>query len=179
MPGGVSFTPRDGADATRRPTVVYLPSCASRTMGPSCDDPGTEALPNKTAALLDKAGYHVVYPKGLANLCCGQPFESKGLPEVADRKSAEVGEALREISGDGDLPIVSDTCPCSYRLQAEAAGDTAAARHRRSSSTTTCWRGCSIRKRPGAVALHVACSAKKMGLGAEAAGGGQRLRRNR
>lgn len=164
FPGGVSFTPRDEPNPERRPQVVYLPSCASRTMGPSCDDHGTVALPNKTAALLEKAGYHVLYPKGLANLCCGQPFESKGLPEAADRKSAEVGDALREISGDGELPIVSDTSPCSYRLRrklpeklrpldiSEFIHDHLLARLQ-------------IRKRPGVVALHVPCSAKKMGLG--------------
>jgi D-lactate dehydrogenase len=164
LPGGVSFSPRNKPNADRRPQVVYLPSCASRTMGPSCDDHGTEALPNKTAALLEKAGYHVLYPKGLANLCCGQPFESKGLPEVADRKSAEVGEALREISGDGDLPIVSDTSPCSYRLRRKLPErlrplDISEFIHDHLLQRLT------IRKRPGAVALHVPCSSKKMGLG--------------
>jgi len=163
LPGGVSFTPRETPN-DRRPQVVYLPSCASRSMGPSCDDHGTRELPNETAALLEKAGYHVIYPKGLANLCCGQPFESKGLIEVANRKSAEVGEALREVSGDGDLPIVSDTSPCSYRLRrtlpeklrpldiSEFIHDHLLER-------------LAIRKRPGTVALHIPCSAKKMGLG--------------
>ncbi len=132
-------------------------------MGPSCNDHGTEALPNKTAALLEKAGYRVIYPHNLANLCCGQPFESKGLLELADRKAAEVGEALRDASGDGDLPIVSDTSPCSYRLKqklpewlrpldiSEFIHDHLLERVR-------------IRKRAGSVALHVPCSAKKMGI---------------
>ncbi|MFO1156384.1 MAG: (Fe-S)-binding protein [Rhodospirillales bacterium] len=86
------------------------------------------------------------------------------MPEVADRKSAEMAEALREISGDGDLPIVSDTSPCSYRLRrtlpeqlrpldiSEFIHDYLLAR-------------LSIRKKPGIVAVHVPCSAKKMGLG--------------
>ena len=163
LPAKVSFTPQEKANLDRRPQVVYLPSCVSRTMGPACNDHGTEPLPGKTAMLLEKAGYNVVYPKGLANLCCGQPFESKGLPEVADRKSAEVGEALREVSRNGDLPIISDTSPCSYRLRrvlpealrpldiAEFIHDHLLDRLR-------------IRKRPGVVALHVPCSAKKMGI---------------
>jgi D-lactate dehydrogenase len=163
-PRKVSFTPSEKAKVDRRPQVVYLPSCVSRTMGPSCDDHGTEPLPNKTAALLEKAGYNVVYPNGLADLCCGQPFESKGLPDVADRKSAEVGEALREVSRNGDLPIVSDTSPCSYRLrrvlpEALRPLDIAEFLH------DHCLTRLKIRKRPGAVALHVTCSAKKMGIG--------------
>jgi D-lactate dehydrogenase len=165
-PGTVSFSPEPGTPSGRRPKVVYLPSCASRTMGPSCDDHGTESLPNKTAALLEKAGYDVVYPKNLANLCCGQPFESKGLPEVADRKAAEVGEALREASNGGELLIVSDTSPCSYRLKqklperlrpldiSEFVHDHVLPRLQ-------------VRKRVGVVALHVTCSAKKMGLTAK------------
>ncbi|HYN39004.1 MAG TPA: (Fe-S)-binding protein, partial [Rhodospirillales bacterium] len=84
--------------------------------------------------------------------------------EVADRKSAEVGEALREISGDGDLPIVSDTSPCSYRLRRKLPErlrplDISEFIHDHLLQRLT------IRKRPGAVALHVPCSSKKMGLG--------------
>lgn len=167
MPGGAAFSGRNRPNNEHRPEVVYLPSCVSRTMGAACDHRGkgeAEALSGKTAALLQKAGYHVLYPKGLGGLCCGQPFESKGLPDVADRKSAEMAEALREISRDGDLSIVSDTSPCSYRLRrtlpeqlrpldiSEFIHDYLLTR-------------LSIRKRPGAVAVHVPCSAKKMGLG--------------
>ena len=41
---------------------------------------------------------------GSADLCCGQPFESKGLFEAADRKSAELEAALRDASENGRLP---------------------------------------------------------------------------
>ena len=51
------------------------------------------------------------------SLCCGQPFESKGLMDAADRKSAELEAALRAASGDGTLPIVFDTSPCAYRMK--------------------------------------------------------------
>jgi D-lactate dehydrogenase len=118
MPTAASFRLKkeNNGDADA-PAVVYLPSCVSRTMGPARADPEQEALPSKTASLLRKAGWHVVYPKDVSNLCCGQPFESKGLAETADAKAREVGEALREASGDGLLPIVSDTSPCSFRLK--------------------------------------------------------------
>jgi D-lactate dehydrogenase len=164
MPRAASFHPKSGnvgdADA---PAVVYLPSCVSRTMGPARGDPDQEVLPSKTEGLLRKAGWRVVYPKNLSNLCCGQPFESKGLAETADAKAQEVGEALREASEDGRLPIVCDTSPCSYRLKqalpkrprpldiVEFIHDKLMDRLR-------------FAKRPEAVAVHLTCSGRKMGL---------------
>ncbi|HSC99393.1 MAG TPA: (Fe-S)-binding protein, partial [Casimicrobiaceae bacterium] len=76
-----------------------------------------EPLPVAFARLLDKAGFEVVYPRGISNLCCGQPFESKGLAAAADRKSGELESALREASEDGRWPIVFDTSPCTYRMR--------------------------------------------------------------
>ena len=96
-----------------RPRVVYFPSCASRTMGPAKGDPETEALPVKTAALLRKAGFEVILPEDSAALCCGQPFESKGLPEPADAKRREVEQALLKASRNGQDPVVFDTTPLS------------------------------------------------------------------
>ena len=56
-------------------------------------------------------------PEGLADLCCGQPFESKGFAAAADRKSAELEAALRAASDGGRVPIVFDTSPCAYRMK--------------------------------------------------------------
>lgn len=118
MPTAVSFVPGAvKASSEQRPEVVYFPSCVSRTMGPARNDPEKEALPMKTAALLEKAGYGVIYPPKLRDLCCGQPFESKGLNDIADTKLREVESALAEASRNGELPIVSDTSPCSYRMK--------------------------------------------------------------
>lgn len=96
--------------------VVYFPSCAARSMGaPRGDD--TEPLPDLTARLLGRAGWRVVYPEGMAGLCCGQPLESQGLIPEADVKSAELEAALHEASEGGRLPIVFDTSPCAYRMK--------------------------------------------------------------
>ncbi len=100
-----------------RPRIVYFPSCASRTMGPAKDDPEADALPVKTVALLRKAGFEVVLPETCAALCCGQPFESKGLPEQADAKRREVEQALLKASRNGQDPIVFDTTPCALRVK--------------------------------------------------------------
>jgi D-lactate dehydrogenase len=58
----------------------------------------------------------------MAGLCCGQPFESKGLAATADEKAAELEAALRVASEDGRLPIIFDTSPCAYRIKRHVAG---------------------------------------------------------
>ena len=164
MPTAATFKVPAPATATdARPAVVYFPSCAARTMGPASDDPESQSLPTKTAALLEKAGFRVVYPRGLENLCCGQPFESKGLSDVADRKTEEVRQALAEASRNGELPIVSDTSPCSLRLKQKLPEplrplDIVEFIHDRLLQQLT------MTKKPGSVAVHVTCSSRKMGL---------------
>ncbi|WP_417521201.1 FAD-binding and (Fe-S)-binding domain-containing protein [Marinobacter sp.] len=104
---------------TVRPRVVYLPSCASHTMGPSRSDSEQVPLLAKTRQLLEKAGYEVVFPDAMDSLCCGQPFASKGYPQQADRKRAEMLAAVKRASREGMDPIYCDTSPCTLRLLQE------------------------------------------------------------
>ncbi|MHA6495350.1 FAD-binding and (Fe-S)-binding domain-containing protein [Pseudomonas borbori] len=99
-----------------RPRVVYLAACVSRAMGPAPGDSEQLPLIDKTRALLDKAGFQVIYPAQLDSLCCGQPFASKGYPEQAERKRQELIDALLIASRGGLDPIYCDTSPCALRL---------------------------------------------------------------
>jgi D-lactate dehydrogenase len=117
LPRPVNFHPRRGVHSASADRVVYFPSCAARTMGAQRGDEESEALPVVAERLFAKAGFEVVYPERLGDLCCGQPFESKGLFEAAEHKSAELEAALRDASEDGRLPIVFDTSPCTYRMR--------------------------------------------------------------
>ncbi|CAK0765161.1 D-lactate dehydrogenase [uncultured Gammaproteobacteria bacterium] len=152
------------ASEESRPKVVYFPGCVSRTMGPASDDRETgPSLPARTEALLRQAGYQVIYPSGLEGLCCGVPFESKGLAEIADTKTAEVAAALRIASQDGALPIVSDTSPCSLRLKQKLEPklqplDVIEFLHDHVLGRLP------LTKRAETVAIHVTCSAQRMGL---------------
>jgi D-lactate dehydrogenase len=175
MPTAITFKPRsddhtgahtDGLTDALAPEVVYLPSCASRSMGPPRDDPEQQPLPSKMEALLKKAGFRVVYPKNLGNLCCGQAFESKGLAEAADTKVKEMEVALKEASRDGALPIVSDTSPCSHRLKTTLPEhlrplDLVEFIHDKMMDRLT------FTKQKETIALHVTCSGRKMGLEAK------------
>ncbi|MBW1245601.1 FAD-binding oxidoreductase [Pseudomonas tolaasii] len=99
-----------------RPRVVYLAACVSRAMGPAAGDKEQMSLYDKTRALLEKAGYQVVFPDNLDNLCCGQPFASKGYAEQAELKRQELIGALLHASRGGLDPIYCDTSPCTLRL---------------------------------------------------------------
>jgi D-lactate dehydrogenase len=116
LPRAIHFKPPEPSKMSGVERVVYFPSCAARTMGSQRGD-DAEALPVVAERLFRKAGFDVVYPRQLTALCCGQPFESKGLMDTADRKSAELEAALSEASENGRWPIVFDTSPCAYRIR--------------------------------------------------------------
>ncbi len=164
LPSAGAMPKPEASSPTDRPRVVYFPSCASRSMGPAKGDPETDALPVKTAALLRKAGFEVVLPEDSNALCCGQPFESKGLPEQADAKRAELEQALRQASREGQDPIVIDTSPCSLRLKRnqEQSGlklyDITEFLHDFVLERLT------LHKLPETVAVHPTCSTTNMGL---------------
>jgi len=97
--------------------VVYLPSCASRTMGPAKGATCSRGIFETTISLLNKAGYEVILPNEIEALCCGLPFESKGMFKQAKQKADELFQQLSEASNGGRYPIYSDTSPCSARLK--------------------------------------------------------------
>jgi D-lactate dehydrogenase len=146
-----------------KPRVVYFPSCASRTMGPARDDPENESLPAKTIALLYKAGFTVVLPEDCASLCCGQPFESKGLPGQADVKRREVEQALLKASRNGQDPIVFDTSPCAFRVKRDQQADLKLYDITEFIHDFVLER-LTFQKLPETVAIHSTCSTLKMGL---------------
>ena len=109
-------------DAGLRDKVVYFPSCINQRMGLAKGDPAKRPLVDEMVDLLHKAGYEVVFPEGMKNLCCGMTWESKGMPDVADAKTAELEAALRKASDDGKLPILCDQSPCLHRMREKISG---------------------------------------------------------
>ena len=97
--------------------VVYFPSCINQTMGLAKGAPVSNSLVDDTCQLLNKAGYEVIFPKGMDKMCCGQIWESKGMLDIADRKSAELEEALWEASEQGRYPVLCDQSPCLHRMK--------------------------------------------------------------
>jgi D-lactate dehydrogenase len=97
--------------------VVYFPSCLNQTMGVEKDMTGLKPLAEVMTGLLRKAGYEVIFPEKMDSLCCGTIWESKGLPEIADRKVHELEDALWKASEGGRYPVVCDQSPCLHRMK--------------------------------------------------------------
>ena len=97
--------------------VVYFPSCINQTMGLSKGSPVENSLVIEMVRLCSKAGYQVIFPKGIEKLCCGTIWESKGMLDIADRKTEELEKALWLASEQGKYPVVCDQSPCLHRMR--------------------------------------------------------------
>src|SRR5690554_1509426 len=114
-PKAIKVSPNN-SHPNSKPRVVYFTSGVSQVMGPAHLDAEQTPLRAKTQALLEKAGFNVIYPDALDNQCCGQPFASKGYPKEAANKLNELAVVLLHASRNGLDPIYSDTSPCTLRL---------------------------------------------------------------
>lgn len=107
--------------ATGMPTVckvVYFPSCINQMMGlPKHHHAVDKPLVEEMVSLLGKAGYEVIFPENMSSLCCGTIWESKGMPEIADRKTKELEDALWKASEEGRYPVLCDQSPCLHRME--------------------------------------------------------------
>jgi D-lactate dehydrogenase len=144
--------------------AVYFPSCITRTFGADLRTPGSRSVPETVMSLLRKAGYRVVLPGNLENLCCGMAFDSKGFPLEGQHKGEELREALRVASEGGKLPILMDMSPCLMRMK-EIAGSSLHLFDPAEFTLKYLDGHLEFHKSAGDVALHVTCSAIKMGLG--------------
>lgn len=93
--------------------VVYFSSCINRTLANPKPQSDEKSIHEVFHTLLQRAGYEVIYPKNIKELCCGQPFLSKGYTKTGLSKSKELEGALRAASKDGTYPIVCDMSSCS------------------------------------------------------------------
>ena len=142
--------------------VVYFPSCINQTMGVDKASRHCRPLVEEMMSLFEKAGYEVVLPKGMESLCCGTIWESKGMPEVADRKIAELENALWEASEQGKYDVVCDQSPCLYRMKQKIK------KMHLYDSTEFVWEKMRDRlefvQTDKPIALHLTCSTRKMGI---------------
>ena len=142
--------------------VVYYPSCINQTMGPDHKHRTDAAQVEVMLSVLERAGYEVIFPDKMEQLCCGTIWESKGMSDIADRKVAELEEALWRASAEGRYPVLCDQSPCLHRMRekikrmklyepAEFILDYIAERLHFTPVEAT-------------VALHITCSMRRMGL---------------
>jgi D-lactate dehydrogenase len=164
---GTKIRPRDPNRNLEKPRVVYFASCAGQMFGPARDDRDGETVAATLYRLLDKAGFEIITPPRNESLCCGQPFDSKGLSGEADRKAEETISSLVEASENGRWPIFADTSPCVQRLRSMAAGrltllDIAEFLHDHVLPNVDI-----PNRLTKPIALHLTCSTRRMGLDAK------------
>ena len=142
--------------------VVYFPSCLNQTMGYSKAGGKKADLVDVVVAFLQKSGWEVIFPKGMDGLCCGTIWESKGMMDIADRKTRELEDALLAASQGGKYPVVCDQSPCLHRMREhmsrvhplemmEFIHDYVAD-------------GLDFHQISEPIAIHITCSTRKMGL---------------
>lgn len=143
--------------------VVYFPSCINRTMGVTTGEGfSSEPLVEVVTRLLRKAGWEVIFPRDMSRLCCGMIWSSKGMPDIAARKTAELEAALLEASQGGRYPVISDQSPCLHHLQQHV-------KSLKLMELTEFVADCvaehlTFNPTDEPVALHVTCSSRLMGL---------------
>ena len=159
IPQATATAPQTATDAARQ----TAPDAASQTTPPTTAIQPTRPLAEETVALLHKAGYEVIFPARMDSLCCGMIWESKGMPETAEKKTAELEEALWIASEQGRYPVLCDQSPCLHRMRAKI--------HRMKLYEPVEFIHDFLMDRlqfqptDGTVAVHVTCSTRLMGLG--------------
>ncbi|KJZ10343.1 4Fe-4S ferredoxin [Marinomonas sp. S3726] len=143
--------------------VVYFPSCANRTLGIDPDQEDSRSLTQVIFELLDKAGFDVILPKQVSDLCCGMPFQSKGFFEQADEKRSQLNHALITASENGKWPVLFDTSPCINSAD-QGLDKKLDAYDPVRFALEHLVPALNIQKSSDSISLHVTCSTKKAGL---------------
>ncbi|MET9256472.1 FAD-binding and (Fe-S)-binding domain-containing protein [Streptomyces sp. NPDC003717] len=119
VPAWSADVPRRGParpDA-RRPEgarAVFFAACIGSVFAPEGDSGGAAAA---FLRLCERAGVPVAVPAGLAGLCCGTPWQSKGYTEGHRAMAARTLAVLWEASDGGRLPVVCDASSCTHGLE--------------------------------------------------------------
>lgn len=151
------------ADCTSADKVVYFPACINRMFGNGPEYADKEALTQVTSRLLDKAGYEIIYPNQLGNLCCGMAFDSKGFKEQGLLKLRELEAVLLEVSNQGEYPVLCDMSPCLLRMK-ELMDDRLKLYEPIEFTLKYLKNKLQFNLQPETVMVHATCSTTKMGL---------------
>jgi D-lactate dehydrogenase len=153
--GGTTRRPQP----VEEPDAVFVPSCLSTMFGPA---QGGVGVSNALLALAQRAGLRLLVPDGIANMCCGTPWSSKGLTAGHEAMRAKVYPVLVEASRAGELPIVVDATSCTEGFrhlfpEGQVVDAVAFVAERMLPRLT-------LRHRLPSLVLHPTCSSTRLGL---------------
>ena len=131
-------------------------------MGPDHHHRADAAQVEVMLSVLERAGYEVIFPDKMEQLCCGTIWESKGMSEIADRKLAELEEALWRASDEGRYPVLCDQSPCLHRMREKISR----MKLYEPAEFILTYVADKLEFRPLdiTVALHITCSMRRMGI---------------
>ena len=96
--------------------AIYFPACISRTMGHLPGEPTDLSLAEAFVLVAKRAGVPLHIPEDVVGTCCGVPFSSKGYDQAHRYTVNHAIEQFWKWSGEGHLPVVVDTSPCTFGL---------------------------------------------------------------
>jgi D-lactate dehydrogenase len=163
MPTGASRIHVPAVAQERERKVVYFPSCITRSMGTTKAYSQEKEVTQVTAALLEAAGFQIIYPEKMDSLCCGMLFSSKGYVEAGQKASDTLKAALVAASDGGRIPILCDMSPCLYTMKANF-GDELPLYEPTEFIEKFVLEHLTLKPVDEKVALFAVCSAKKMGV---------------
>ena len=166
MPGAAAQVSPCEYPVSEHTDIIYFPSCASRTMGPSAQETDQRSLMQVTLDLAGKAGLHLAMLPEQDKHCCGMPLESKGHFAQADAMREQLNRALLQASDNGRIPVLIDTSPCVLRMQQQLDERIQLLDPVRFARQWLVPR-LTIERVRGPVAVHITCSTTRQGLGDE------------
>lgn len=94
--------------------VIYFTTCINRSFAPSKYMPDSRSIQEVFESLCKKTRTNVIYPQKIDSMCCGKAFvDYKKLSEENIQKNYIY---LKELSKNGEIPIVIDHTACSAHL---------------------------------------------------------------
>ncbi|MFC7624634.1 FAD-binding and (Fe-S)-binding domain-containing protein [Microlunatus sp. GCM10028923] len=150
---------------TRQPEAIYLPACIQTLFGPERDFAGEKGI-GVSEALLNLCGraeVEIVVPDGIAGVCCGTPWKSKGFLSGWAAMRDRVRPIVSGASGTARLPVISDGASCSEGFRTLLEGTDAVIMDAVDFVAERVLPRLTINRRLGALALHPTCSSTQNG----------------
>ena len=98
---------------TEKKKYIYYPSCITRTFGADSKGISLQQLMLEIANIWE---IELKIPDDINSTCCGTPFSSKGYMEGDKYIFAKTINILFEECDSGEIPIIVDTSPCTYKF---------------------------------------------------------------
>ncbi|QDP03076.1 FAD-binding oxidoreductase [Thalassotalea sp. PS06] len=146
--------------------VIYFPACAGRVFAADSDAEDQRPLPIVFSELLKKAGFEVLVPDSMNQLCCGMPFSSKGDTLQSRQKAEQVIDTLNELAQGEDYYVVTDASSCALHLTEQQLSNSAKAlKVFEAAEFLNQFVADKLEIKPIAepVMLHITCSSRRLG----------------